>query len=128
MENAGTKEKHKILYAEDQESIARLVQFKLEKEGFEIIILTDGNNVVQTAVEQKPSLILLDIMLPIKDGITILEELKSNDAVKNIPVIMLSVQGDEQKILKALNSGAVDYIQKPFSTAELTSRIRKALA
>jgi len=128
MEESSTQVRKKILYAEDQESIARLVQFKLEKEGFEIIILTDGSKVVQTVVEQKPSLILLDMMLPIKDGLTILEELKSIDAVKNIPVIMLSVQGDEKKILKALNSGAVDYIQKPFSTAELTSRIQKALA
>ncbi len=67
-------------------------------------------------------------MLPIKDGMTVLEELKSNEEVKNIPVIMLSVHGEEQKVLQAFNSGAVDYIQKPFSTAELTTRIRKALA
>lgn len=122
------KNKTKIVYAEDQEGIARLVEFKLSKEGFNLILLNNGENVVETVFEQKPDLILLDLMLPIKDGMTILEELKSNDEVKNIPVIMLSIHGEEQKILKALKMGAVDYIQKPFSTAELTIRIHKALA
>jgi DNA-binding response OmpR family regulator len=120
--------KVKIIYAEDQEAIARLVDFKLSKEGFEIILLNSGEKVVETIIEQKPNLILLDMMLPIKDGMTILEELKNNDEVKNIPVIMLSIHGEEQKILNALKLGAVDYIQKPFSTAELTLRIHKALA
>ncbi len=127
MENTYTN-KPKIIYAEDQESIARLVKFKLSKEGYNVILLNSGKNVVEKVVEQKPVLILLDLMLPIKDGMTVLEELKSNDEVKNIPVIMLSVHGEEQKVLQAFNSGAVDYIQKPFSTAELTTRIRKALA
>jgi DNA-binding response OmpR family regulator len=118
----------KILYAEDQESIARLVEYKLAKDGFDLILMKSGENVVETIIEEKPALILLDLMLPIKDGLTILEELKANDDVKNIPVIILSVQGEEDKILHALNSGAADYIQKPFSTSELTTRIRKALA
>ncbi len=120
--------KPKIIYAEDQESIARLVHFKLSKEGFDVILLHSGENVVEKVVEQKPALILLDLMLPIKDGMSILEELKSNDEVKNIPVIIITVHGEEQKVQQALNSGAIDYIQKPFSIAELTTRIRKALA
>ncbi len=120
--------KPKIIYAEDQESIARLVHFKLSKEGFDVILLNSGENVVEKVVEQKSVLILLDLMLPIKDGMSILEELKSNDEVKNIPVIMLSVHGEEQKVQQAFNSGAIDYIQKPFSTDELITRIRKALA
>jgi DNA-binding response OmpR family regulator len=118
----------KILYAEDQESIARLVEYKLAKDGFDLILMKSGENVVETIIEEKPALILLDLMLPIKDGLTILEELKTHDELKNIPVIILSVQGEENKILQALNSGAADYIQKPFSTSELTTRIRKALA
>jgi DNA-binding response OmpR family regulator len=118
----------KILYAEDQESIARLVEYKLTKDGFDLILMKSGENVVETIIEEKPALILLDLMLPIKDGLTILEELKTHDELKNIPVIILSVQGEENKILQALNSGAADYIQKPFSTSELTTRIRKALA
>ena len=120
--------KPKIIYAEDQESIARLVEFKLSKEGYDIILLKSGENVVEKVLELKPVLVLLDLMLPVKDGMIILEELKSNPQVKNIPVIILSIQGEEQKILQALKSGAVDYIQKPFSTAELSLRISKALA
>ena len=122
------QKRKKILYAEDQESIARLVEYKLVKDGFDLILMKSGEKVVETIIEEKPALILLDLMLPIKDGLTILEELKTNDEVKNIPVIILSVQGEENKILHALNSGAADYIQKPFSTSELTTRIRKALA
>ncbi len=94
MANSDTK-KVKIIYVEDQESIARLVDFKLSKEGFDVILLNSGENVVEKVVEHKPVLILLDLMLPIKDGMSILEELKSNDEVKNIPVIMLSVHGEE---------------------------------
>ena len=126
--NEQDQKRKKILYAEDQESIARLVEYKLAKDGFDLILMKSGEKVVETIIEEKPALILLDLMLPIKDGLTILEELKTNDEVKNIPVIILSVQGEENKILQALNSGAADYIQKPFSTSELTTRIRKALA
>jgi len=121
-------EKPKIVYAEDDEGIARLVEFKLLKNGFDVILLKSGNNVIETIIDKKPTLILLDLMLPIKDGITILKELKMNDEVKNIPVIMLSVQGEEKIIVQALNLGAADYMQKPFSTTELASRIHKALA
>ncbi|MCH8035408.1 MAG: response regulator [Bacteroidetes bacterium] len=100
MENSDTN-KPKIIYVEDQESIARLVNFKLSKDGFDTP--GQGWNVSIRGV-------------------------KSSDEVKNIPVIMLSVHGEDQKVLQAFNSGTVDYIQKPFSTAELTTRIRKALA
>ena len=126
--NEQESQRKKILYAEDQESIARLVEYKLEKDGFDLILMKSGEKVVETIIAEKPALVLLDLMLPIKDGLTILEELKTHDEVKNIPVIILSVQGEENKILQALNSGAADYIQKPFSTSELTTRIRKALA
>ncbi len=127
MENIES-EKPKIVYAEDDEGIARLVEFKLINKGFDVILLKSGNNVVETIIDKKPILILLDLMLPIKDGITILKELKMNDQVKNIPVIMLSVQGEEKIVVQALKLGAADYMLKPFSTTELASRIDKALA
>lgn len=127
MENIES-EKPIIVYAEDDEGIARLVEFKLMNKGFDVILLESGNNVVETIIDKKPTLILLDLMLPIKDGITILKELKMNEEVKNIPVIMLSVQGEEKIVVQALNLGAADYMQKPFSTTELASRIDKALA
>lgn len=128
MDNSNPLKKRKILYAEDQEGLARLVEYKLSQEGFEITILNNGGNVVNKVKELKPDLILLDLMLPIKDGVTILEELKSNKDLKNIPVIMLSIQGEEQKIGQAQRLGVIDYIQKPFSIHELSERIHKALA
>jgi len=127
MENIES-EKPIIVYAEDDEGIARLVEFKLMNKGFDVILLKSGHNVVETIIDKKPTLILLDLMLPIKDGITILKELKMNEELKNIPVIMLSVQGEEKIVVQALNLGAADYMQKPFSTTELASRIDKALA
>ena len=104
------------------------MEYKLVKDGFDLIMMNSGEHVVETIVKVKPALVLLDLMLPIKNGLTILEELKANSEVKNIPVIILSVQGEENKVLHALTTGAADYIQKPFSTSELTIRIRKALA
>jgi DNA-binding response OmpR family regulator len=92
------------------------------------MILKSGEKIVESILELKPDLILLDMMLPVKNGMTILNELKGNDDVKNIPVIMLSVHGEEQKVEQELTSVAVDYILKPFSTEELSERILKLLA
>lgn len=122
------EKKVKVVYAEDQEGLARLVDYKLSKQGFEVTVFNNGDGVIERIIEIKPDCILLDLMLPIKDGLTILKELKGNDEVKNIPVIILSVQGEEKKIEQALNFGAVDYIQKPFSISELSSYIHKVLA
>ena len=122
------EKKIKVIYAEDQEGLARLVDYKLSKQGYEVTIFNNGDGVTEKVEEIKPDCILLDLMLPVKDGLTILKELKGNDEVKNIPVIMLSVQGEEKKIEQALKFGAIDYIQKPFSISELSSYIHKALA
>ena len=94
MENSDTN-KLKIIYAEDLESIACLAHFKLSKEGFAVILLNSSENVVEKVVEQKPVLILLDLMLSIKNGMSVLQELENKNEVKNIPVIMLSVHGEE---------------------------------
>ncbi|MCG6915368.1 response regulator [bacterium BMS3Abin03] len=128
MDKVSPEEKLKILYVEDQEAIARLVEYKLSKEGIKVFLQYTGDGVLNKVIRTKPDLILLDLMLPVKDGLTILEELKGNEEVKNIPVIMLSIQGEEKKIEQAFKFGATDYIQKPFSTVELSARIHKALA
>ncbi len=128
MDKVSPEEKLKILYVEDQEAIARLVEYKLSKEGIKVFLQYTGDGVLNKVIRTKPDLILLDLMLPVKDGLSILEELKGNEEVKNIPVIMLSIQGEEKKIEQAFKFGAADYIQKPFSTVELSARIHKALA
>ena len=125
--NGNREHKGTIVYAEDTEHIARLVRFKLDREGFQVYHFPDGEKVVMAVEQLKPDLVILDIMMPIKDGLTILKEIKARPSVANIPVILLSSKSQEQTILSGLNSGAADYIMKPFSPAELILRIKKTL-
>ncbi len=117
--------KKKIFYAEDSDSLIKLMTYKLHNEGYEVKVFTNGENVYESAVKEKPDLIILDLMMPIKDGLTILKELKGNPETADIPVIMLTTNAEEDIILKALESGATEYITKPFSTAILLAKIKK---
>lgn len=119
--------KKKIIYAEDSDSLVKLMTYKLQNEGFDITVFTNGENVYETVIAEKPDLVILDLMMPIKDGLTILKEIKSNPETSSIPVIMLTTNSEEDTILKALESGANEYITKPFSTAVLLAKIKKIL-
>lgn len=113
----------KILLAEDEDTIARLVQFKLEKSGFEVTSVRNGREALEQLRENRPDLILLDVMMPEINGIEVLERIKRDDALKDVPVIMLSARGQKADIERCLSSGAVDYILKPFAPSELVKRI-----
>lgn len=119
--------KKKIFYAEDSDSLVKLMTYKLQNEGYDITVFTNGENVYESVVAEKPDLVILDLMMPIKDGLTILKEIKNNPDTHNIPVIMLTTNAEEETILKALESGATEYITKPFSTAVLLAKIKKIL-
>lgn len=119
--------KKKIIYAEDSDSLVKLMTYKLQNEGFDLTVFTNGENVYETVIAEKPDLVILDLMMPIKDGLTILKEIKSNPETSSIPVIMLTTNAEEDTILKALESGANEYITKPFSTAVLLAKIKKIL-
>ena len=122
------KQKQKIvILAEDDKTIARLIIFKLEKEGFKVIHFSDGEGVVEKVVEVLPDMVILDVMMPIKNGISILKEIKGNSKTASIPVIILSARGQENDVVKAMEIGASDYISKPFSTSELIARIRRVI-
>lgn len=123
------KRKQKIvILAEDDKTIARLIIFKLEKEGFKIIHFLDGERVVDTVSKILPDIVILDIMMPIQDGISILKEIKINPKIKHIPVVILSAKGQEKDIIKGMEIGASDYISKPFSPSELIVRIKRILS
>lgn len=119
--------KKKIFYAEDSDSLIKLMTYKLQNQGYDIIIFTNGEEVYERAIIEKPDLIILDLMMPIKDGLTVLKEIKSNPETNSIPVIMLTTNAEEDTILKALESGALEYITKPFSTAVLLAKIKKII-
>jgi DNA-binding response OmpR family regulator len=102
----------KVLVVEDEEVLKKVLQEKLEDEDFIIKIATDGEMALSLAKEFKPDLILLDIILSKKDGIQVLEELKTNPLLSKIPVIMISNLGDDEIIKRAMKLGATDYLIK----------------
>lgn len=119
------EEKVKIIFAEDDEGLAKLIRFKLEKEQFEVTHFANGEGVTQAILDGQPNAVVLDIMMPVKDGITILRELRADPFTKDIPIIMLSAKTQEKDVVKALEFGATDYLTKPFSPSELIARIRR---
>ncbi|AFH48745.1 Response regulator [Ignavibacterium album JCM 16511] len=122
-----SESKKKIFYAEDSDSLIKLMTYKLQNEGYEIIVFNNGEEVFERALAEKPNLIILDLMMPIKDGFTVLKEIKSHTETSSIPVIMLTTNAEEDTILKALEAGASEYITKPFSTAVLLAKIKKII-
>lgn len=116
-----------ILIVEDEAPIATLLRYNLEREGFEVIDAADGEEGLLLADERKPDLILLDWMLPMLSGIEVCRRLRRAPNTKAVPIIMLTARGEEGDRVRGLNSGADDYITKPFSPSELIARIRAVL-
>ena len=115
--------KPKILIVDDEENICELVRLYIEKEGFDAIIANDGQEAVAKFNKEKPDLILLDIMLPIKDGWQVCREIR---AQSKVPIIMLTAKGETFDKVLGLELGA-DYVVKPFEPKELIARIRAVL-
>lgn len=120
-------EKPTILIAEDEPQIANLVKFKLEKSGCQVLWGENGKQALELINEHKPDLVILDVMMPIMDGFEVLRSIKAEPETANIPVIMLTAKGMEEDVLKGFESGAVDYMVKPFSVSELAARVKTNL-
>jgi len=119
--------KESILVIDDEEDIAELVRYNLEKEGFRVLCAATGEDGIQVARSQTPDLILLDLMLPGIDGLDVCRQLKAETATKAIPIIMLTARGEEADIVTGLEMGADDYLSKPFSPRVLLARIKSVL-
>ena len=117
--------KEKILIIEDQEDLVKGLKLNLADEGYEVDYALDGKEGLGKALEEKPDLILLDIMLPGMNGLEICKELRQNKM--DIPILMLTAKGDEIDKVIGLEIGADDYISKPFSIRELLARIKAHL-
>ncbi|MFM2044859.1 MAG: phosphate regulon transcriptional regulatory protein PhoB [Pseudomonadota bacterium] len=116
-----------ILIVEDEVDLVTLLKYNLEKEGFRVVAASDGEEALLLANEQTPHLILLDWMLPLMSGLEVCRQLRRNAKTREVPVIMLTARGEEADKVRGLNSGADDYISKPFSPTELVARIRAVL-
>ncbi|MBB3868479.1 two-component system response regulator VicR [Parageobacillus toebii NBRC 107807] len=114
----------RILVVDDEKPIADILQFNLQKEGYEVICAYDGEEALQKVEEIMPDLILLDIMLPQKDGMEVCREVRKK---YDMPIIMLTAKDSEIDKVLGLELGADDYVTKPFSTRELLARVRANL-
>ncbi len=116
-----------ILVVEDENALVTLLHYNLEREGFRVVSASDGEEALIVAKEETPDLILLDWMLPLMSGVEVCRRMRRMPDLGETPIIMLTARGEESDKVRGLESGADDYVTKPFSPAELIARIRAAL-
>ena len=120
-------DKKKVLLAEDNTTLALLLKFRLEKEGYELLMAEDGKVAIELLEEHTPDLILTDIMMPFVSGLELISHVRNELNMQAIPIIVFSAAGQEEMVLKAFNLGANDFMGKPFSPNELVIRIKRLL-
>ena len=118
---------HTIMVIEDEEAIALMLRYNLEKEGYNVIVESRGSKALAEVERNHPSVILLDWMLPEISGVEICKLIRSKPDIKAIPIIMLTAKGEEEDKVKGLTAGADDYVTKPFSVPELMARVKTQL-
>jgi two-component system phosphate regulon response regulator PhoB len=116
-----------VLIVEDEAALVTMLSYNLEKEGFDVCTASDGEEALIQIAERKPDVVLLDWMLPLVSGIEVCRQIRRAPASRTLPIIMLTARGEEGDRVRGLNSGADDYIVKPFSPAELIARLRAVM-
>ncbi|MDB5445464.1 MAG: phoB [Phenylobacterium sp.] len=116
-----------ILVVEDEDALATLLQYNLEKEGFQVRLAGDGEEALVAIDEKLPDLVVLDWMLPKVSGIEVCRRLRQRPESRNVPIIMLTARGEESDRIRGLDTGADDYVVKPVSMTELAARVRAVL-
>ena len=119
--------KHLVMIIEDEAALVTLLRYNLEKEGFAVCEAHDGEEALIQISERKPDVVLLDWMLPLVSGIEVCRQIRRAPGSRQLPVIMLTARGEEGDKIRGLNSGADDYVTKPFSTSELVARVRAVI-
>src|SRR5690349_6427409 len=127
MENAAGKNGARVLLVEDDQHIRELVQLHLELEGLTVVPVTDGNQALAVARSDGFDLIVLDLMLPGLDGVTVCRAIRRESRNSDAPILMLTARRDEADKVLGLDSGADDYLTKPFGVRELVARVRALL-
>ena len=116
-----------ILVADDEPNIVLSLEFLLKQAGFRVRTVADGEAALAAIAQEPPNLVLLDVMIPGRDGYAVCQEIRSNPAWQDVRIIMLTAKGGEIQREKGLSLGADEYVTKPFSTRELVERIRRML-
>lgn len=117
----------RILIADDEENIVLSLEFLLQQAGYEVTTAADGETALRCAIEQRPDLLLLDVMMPRRSGYEVCQELRARPELASMKIVMLTARGREAEVAKGLAMGADAYITKPFSTRELVARVRELL-
>ena len=118
---------NKVVVIEDEVDILKVIEYNLNREGFQVRGARRGEEGLELVRKESPALVLLDLMLPGRDGLDICRTLKSDDLTRSIPVIMVTAKGEESDVVLGLGLGADDYIVKPFGIKELVARVRAVL-
>ena len=116
-----------ILIVEDEDAIAALLRYNLEREGFDVATARDGEEALQVMGERRPTLAIIDWMIPYLSGLELCRRIRRKAETRDLPVIMLTARGEEADRVRGLETGADDYITKPFSPSELIARVRAVL-
>jgi two-component system phosphate regulon response regulator PhoB len=116
-----------VLIVEDEAPIATMLRYNLEKRGYRVMEAADGEEALARLREQQPDIVLLDWMLPVMSGIEVCRQIRHKPATRDLPVIMVTARVEDQDAVRALNTGADDYITKPFNIEALLARMRALL-
>jgi len=117
----------KILIAEDERDIRELIGFTLRFAGFDVVLAINGTEAIEKSLQEQPDLVLLDVRMPKMTGYEVCRHLKDDPATSTIPIVFLSAKGQEGEIKEGLESGAVEYIVKPFAPDELINQVEDIL-
>lgn len=117
----------KILIADDEPNILISLEFLMKREGYEVLLARDGQEAMDVIARERPALVLLDVMMPIKSGFDVCCELRASEALRDTLVLMLTAKGRDTDVAKGLALGANAYMTKPFSTRELVQKVREML-
>ena len=118
----------RILVADDDPVAARFVASLLAEKGYEVLVAPDGEHAFEIAMKLRPDLIVSDLVMPYRDGFDIVQAIRESRALADVPIVILSMKDREEDIVRGLETGADDYVVKPFNARELLARVRKLLA
>jgi DNA-binding response OmpR family regulator len=117
----------KILIADDEPNILMSLEFLMKREGYTVVVARDGGEAMQSIINERPDLVLLDVMMPVKTGFDVCCEVRSMESVRDTKILMLTAKGRDTDVAKGLALGANAYMTKPFSTKDLVQKVQEML-
>ena len=118
---------NKILIADDEPNILISLEFLMKREGYEVLLARDGQEALDVMARERPTLVLLDVMMPVKTGFDVCHEVRASEVLRDTKILMLTAKGRDTDVAKGMALGADAYMTKPFSTKELVAKVQQML-